>query len=302
MSSRARASGGLAIFLLVSSIVPAAAQSTCRCCELITATNDIECGASSTFLTALAQHSPPAASYAYTDESGMANHGKRVCGSCGFFGTAQQCTAILPTGNSVPCAAQPCTVRISSNYDVTGMAHASCNASPPPPQTSGQHDLACNSQAGQPPSAADPATQPACAHKSVTPRTGDLVMVDSYVAHLNCPSYACVDPPNVCNACVENWHCITCPADAGSGGSGSVDLPPSPLPSPPPPPPPPLMAKAGETIEEVTADVVTFDLVGQSAQAHSRPLRGECARFLPFLCHAPRHLVTWCIGCLRRPR
>jgi hypothetical protein len=118
--------------LLVSSIVPAAAQSTCRCCELITATNDIECGASSTFLTALAQHSPPAASHAYTDTSGMANHGNRVCGSCGFFGTAQQCTAILPTGNSVPCAAQPCQARSSSNYDVTGYAHASCKVPPPP--------------------------------------------------------------------------------------------------------------------------------------------------------------------------
>ena len=73
--------------------------------------------------------------------------------------------------------------------------------------------------------------------------------------------------------------------------------PPSPPPpSPPPPPPPPLVAKAGETIEAVTADVVTFDLVGQSAQAHARPLRGQCARFLPFLGHAPHHLVTWCIG------
>ena len=48
MSSRARASGGLAIFLLVSSIIPAAAQTACRCCELVTATNDIECGASDT--------------------------------------------------------------------------------------------------------------------------------------------------------------------------------------------------------------------------------------------------------------
>ena len=49
-------------------------------------------------------------------------------------------------------------------------------------------------------------------------------MVDYWVAELNCPSYACVDPPNVCNACIENWHCTTCPADAGSGESGSVDL------------------------------------------------------------------------------
>ena len=90
-------------------------------------------------------------------------------------------------------------------------------------QTS-EHHLACNTQAGQPPGVADPATQPACAHKSVTPRTGDLEIIDYYVAELNCPSYACVDPPNVCNACIENWHCTTCPADAGSGESGSVDL------------------------------------------------------------------------------
>ena len=41
-------------------------------------------------------------------------------------------------------------------------------------------------------------------------------MVDYWVAELNCPSYACLE--------AVTWHCITCPADAGSGGSGSVDL------------------------------------------------------------------------------
>jgi tRNA A-37 threonylcarbamoyl transferase component Bud32 len=77
-----------------------------------------------------------------------------------------------------------------------------------------QYDHTCNT--APPGVTVDPATQPACPHKSVTPRTGDLLMADYWVAQLNCPSYACVAG--------TTWQCITCPADAGSGGSGSVDL------------------------------------------------------------------------------
>ena len=53
-----------------------------------------------------------------------------------------------------------------------------------------QYDHTCNT--APPGVTVDPATQPACPHKSVTPRTGDLLMADYWVAQLNCPSYVCM--------------------------------------------------------------------------------------------------------------